>query len=95
MAAAAFSCCAIERTRTDDDEREEEERAKDDDEIIVADVGDDFARPRQSPGEAREAPRRGAGANAEVGTREDARERDAVVIVGEAGAMVKRKKKNG
>lgn len=87
MAAAAFSCCSIERTRTD--EEREEERAKDDDEIASADA--DFARPWQSPGEAREAPRRGAGAAEAQGPREDARERDAVIIVGEAAAIGKKK----
>lgn len=90
MAAAAFSCCAIERTRTDDerDEREEEE-----DEIVVAANDDDEdAKPRRrrGPGEratAEAPPRRGAAgaaddeAHAQAGPREDARERDDAVIV--------------
>ena len=89
LAAAAFSCCAIERTRTDDerDEREEEE-----DEIVVAADDDDDAKPRRrrGPGEratAEAPPRRGAAgaaddeAHAQAGPREDARERDDAVIV--------------
>jgi len=97
LAAAAFSCCAIERTRTDDerDEREEEE-----DEIVVAANDDDEdAKPRRrrGPGEratAEAPPRRGAAgaaddeAHAQAGPREDARERDDAVI-----AIVRTRKK--
>ena len=92
MAAAAFSCCAIERTRTDD-ERDEREEEEEEDEIVVADDDDDDdAKPRRrrGPGEratAEAPPRRGAAgaaddeAHAQAGPREDARERDDAVII--------------
>ena len=85
MAAAAFSCCGIERTRTEGDDEREEEGAND--EIVIAD-GDDDAKPWRSPGEGTEARRRGVGADelhAQAGPREEARECDAVII-GEASA---------
>ena len=85
MAAAAFSCCGIERTRTEGDDEREEEGAND--EIVIAD-GDDDAKPGRSPGEGTEARRRGVGADelhAQAGPREEARECDAVII-GEASA---------
>lgn len=92
MAAAAFSCCAIERTATDEREEGEEE---DIDEIIgkvVDDDDNDGERASRRAGEAAAKARRGAGADdaeARARPREDVRERDAVI--GEA-ATVKKKR---